>query len=365
MPSHVLITGGAGFLGSHISRELVAHGHRVRILDSLSAELDWGPDPEVELLVADVRDPDSVARALRGIDSVIHLAATGSAGQSLYRIADAASVNSVGTAVLLEALLRQPISRLVVASDAAVYGEGLYRTRASRAISGVTRGAEQLRRHLWEPADGNDERLLPAPTPESKAPSPATVYAVSKYAQEQMCLIVGRTYDVPVVALRLFHVYGPGRMPNDRYGGVVMTFASRLMEGLPPLITEDGGQQRDFVNVCDVAAAFRLALEADRAGGRVFNIGSGNPCSILGLAGRMARAFGREETRPQVTGKFRMGDVRHCFADITLAQAVLGFRPQVELDEGLSQLAAWLERQAAPPLPAGAGRYRTVTGFEA
>ncbi len=363
MSSHVLITGGAGFLGSHISRELVAHGHRVRILDSLSADLDWGPEPEVELLVADVRDPDSVARALAGIDAVIHLAGTGSAGQSLYRIADAASVNSVGTAVLLEALLRHPISRLVVASDAAVYGEGVYKTRAGRAFYGAWRGAEQLRRQLWEPSDG-DERLLPAPTPESKSPAPGTVYAVSKYAQEQVCLIVGRSYDVPVVALRLFHVYGPGRLPNNRYGGVVMTFASRLMEGLAPVVTEDGGQQRDFVNVSDVATAFRLALEADRAGGRVFNIGSGKPCSILGLAGRMARAFGREETRPQVTGKFRMGDVRHCFADITLAQAVLGFRPQVELDEGLSQLAAWLERQAAPS-QARAEQYRTARGLEA
>ena len=354
MGKQILITGGAGFIGSHLADELLAAGHRVRALDNLSEQVH-GPgrqrpaylNPDVELMVGDVRDPSAVRGALRGVDAVYHFAAMVGVGQSMYAIADYTAVNNVGTAVLLEALAERPVERLVVASSMSIYGEGLYVAPDGEVRAAADRTLDQLRRGDWEIRDADGERLVPVPTPETKPPSLASVYALSKYDQERLCLMVGRAYQIPTVALRLFNVYGPRQALSNPYTGVLAIFASRLLNGNPPCIFEDGRQQRDFVSVHDVARAARQALSADAAVGEPINIGSGHHYTIQEIAERVAGAVGREYIAAEITGKYRVGDIRHCFADIGRARRLLGYRPQVTLEHGLNELAEWLEGQEA------------------
>ncbi|HEY0457019.1 MAG TPA: NAD-dependent epimerase/dehydratase family protein [Verrucomicrobiae bacterium] len=354
MRKKILITGGAGFIGSHLSDELLMQGHEVRVLDNLSEQVHGTDcerpiylDSEVELIPGDVRSADDVKKALRGMDVVYHLAARVGVGQSMYAVADYTSVNNEGTAVLLQALIDKPVERLIVASSMSLYGEGLYEAEDGTLVAGAMRSLGQLKKHDWELRHVNGTVLKPLPTPESKAPALASVYALSKYDQEQLCLIVGQAYNIPAVALRFFNVYGPRQALSNPYTGVMAIFASRLLNGKAPLIFEDGLQQRDFVSVYDVARACRLALEAPKAPGRVFNVGSGEHYTIKDLAQRICEAMGKEYIEAEVTGKYRMGDIRHCFADISLARGVLGYEPQVSINEGLEELVLWLEGQAA------------------
>ncbi len=353
MPKTVLLTGGAGFIGSHLADELLSFGYRVRVLDALVPQVHesagtWPAylSTEVERIKGDVRDPEAVRRALDGVDGVFHFAAMVGVGQSMYQVNDYVAVNDLGTAVLLQALIERPVERLVVASSMSVYGEGLYRNQAGRTVSAGERGAEQLRRAKWDLDDG-DGPLVPVPTPETKPPVLASVYALSKYVQEQMCLVVGRAYDIATVALRFFNVYGPRQALSNPYTGVLAIFGARLLNGRPPLLFEDGRQRRDFVHVRDIARACRLALEAPEAAGHAINIGSGRSHSVRGIAASLARAMGRPEIAPEVTGRYRVGDYRHCFADITLARDLLGYRPETPLEPGLIELAEWLAGQAA------------------
>ena len=304
--------------------------------------------PEVELQVGDVRDPLAVERALQGIDAVYHFAARVGVGQSMYEVLEYTSVNNAGTATLLQALIGQPVERLIVASSMSLYGEGLYRAPDGTLVAGAERSWQQLRAHDWEPRDAlSGARLTPVPTPETKTPNLASVYALSKFDQEQMCLLVGRAYNIPTVALRFFNVYGPRQALSNPYTGVLAIFASRLLNEKRPLIYEDGRQQRDFVSVHDVARASRLALEAPEAAGRVFNVGSGQRFTILGLAQRMAEVMGKGHLEPEISGKYRMGDIRHCVADISLARKVLGYEPRVSFETGICELVSWLQGQAA------------------
>jgi dTDP-L-rhamnose 4-epimerase len=354
MGSQILITGGAGFIGSHLADALLAHGHRVRALDNLSPQVHGAAarrpeylDPEVELVMGDVRDPEAVRRALAGVDVVIHLAAAVGVGQSMYEIAHYTAVNNLGTAVLLEALSARPVERLIVASSMSVYGEGLYRRPDGTLCLAAERSLAQLKAGQWELRGAEGEPLVPLPTPEAKPPSLASVYALSKYDQERMCLVVGRAYGIPTTALRFFNVYGPRQALSNPYTGVLAIFASRLLNGNPPLVYEDGLQRRDFVSVLDVAAACRLAMERPESAGLVLNVGSGRSFSIREIAERVAAATGRPELRPEVTCKYRVGDIRHCFADITQARTVLGYEPRVGLEAGLAELADWLQSQDA------------------
>jgi dTDP-L-rhamnose 4-epimerase len=258
MGSHILITGGAGFIGSHLADALLARGHRVRALDNLAPQVHGDGatapdylDSEVELVVGDVRDAPTVRRALQGVDAVVHLAAAVGVGQSMYQIAHYTAVNNGGTAVLLEALSRAPVERLVVASSMSLYGEGLYRTADGEARVAPERPLEQLRLGDWDVRGENGESLLPVPTPETKPPSLASVYALSKYDQERLCLLVGTVYGIPTTALRFFNVYGTRQALSNPYTGVLAIFASRLLNGRRPMVFEDGRQRRDFVSVRD------------------------------------------------------------------------------------------------------------------
>ncbi len=354
MRKRVLITGGAGFIGSHLADELLGHGYEVRALDNLSPQVHGDGqerpaylDPAVELIVGDVRDADALNRALDGVDAVYHFAAAVGVGQSMYEIEHYTSVNNIGTAVLMEALIERPVERLVVASSMSVYGEGLYSNASGSSIPGYDRPLDQLRRAQWELSNGDGRYFTPLPTPEWKQPTLSSIYALSKYDQERMCLMTGRAYDIPTVALRFFNVYGTRQALSNPYTGVLAIFGSRFLNDQPPLVFEDGLQQRDFVHVRDVARACRLALETPEADGEVFNVGSGEPRSVREIAERMAGALGKEHIEPQITGKYRKGDIRHCFADITRAREVLGYEPQVNMDDGLAELAQWLSGQVA------------------
>lgn len=350
----VLITGGAGFIGSHLADELSKHGYRVRALDDLTPQVH-GPGKkrpaylakEVELVVGDVRDREAVAHALDGVDAVFHFAAAVGVGQSMYEIERYTSVNNVGTAVLMQQLIERPVKRLVVASSMSVYGEGLFRDEAGAVREASGRTFDQLRRGEWELRSPRGERLVPVPTPETKTVTLESIYALSKYDQERMSLMIGRAYDIPTVALRFFNTYGTRQALSNPYTGVLAIFASRLLNDSRPLVFEDGNQLRDFVAVEDVARACRLALERDEATGHVINVGSGRPRSVLEIARKMAEVIGKPSLTPEITGRYRMGDVRHCYADIALARSVLGYEPQVELDAGLARLADWLKGQSA------------------
>jgi dTDP-L-rhamnose 4-epimerase len=353
MSKRVLITGGAGFIGSHLADELLRQGHQVRVLDLLTPQVHGIAgnvpdylDPDVELQVGDVRNPADVRKALKRIDAVYHFAAAVGVGQSMYEIAHYTSVNNLGTAVLLEALSQQPVERLVVASSMSIYGEGLYRGADGQTQSVAERSIEQLKRGDWELHSESGEVLQPVPTPETKIPCASSVYALSKYDQERLCLIVGGAYQIPTVALRFFNVYGPRQALSNPYTGVLAIFASRYLSGNPPLIYEDGQQQRDFVNVHDLVRGCRLALDAPQAVGEVINLGSGQPITVREVADEMATVLGREDLAPEVCRKYRVGDIRHCFADISKGRRVLGYEPEVTFREGLLELADWLEGQA-------------------
>ena len=370
MQQHVLITGGAGFIGSHVANELLENGYRVRVLDNLSEQVHGTArkrpkylDPQVELIVGDVRDAQAIKRALKGIDSVFHFVAAIGVGQSMYKISEYTSINNMGTAALLEALIACPVKKLVVASSMSIYGEGLYRAPDGTTRTGVERCIRALRAGDWQVRDQKGELLTPVPTPETKEPCLASVYALSKYDQERMCLMVGRAYNIPTAAVRFFNVYGPHQALSNPYTGVLAIFASRLLNGKPPVIYEDGEQQRDFVSVYDVARACRLALEKPNSAGRAINAGSGQRYTIKAVATRMARALGKDKVKPEITGKYRVGDIRHCFADISVAREVLGYEPGITLEEGLVDLAAWLATQVVSDRVAEAGEELTARGL--
>jgi dTDP-L-rhamnose 4-epimerase len=366
----VLITGGAGFVGSHVADELLERGYEVRVLDNLAPQVHGTRarrpsylSREVEFVRGDVRDEEAVARAAKGVAAVFHFAAVVGVGQSMYEIAHYTSSNGQGTAVLLEALARQPVERLLVASSMSIYGEGLYRTRDGKLVEARERTLEQLKAHDWDVHGEDGEPLVPVATPESKSPALPSVYAISKYHQERLCMTVGRAYGIATVALRLFNIFGTRQALSNPYTGVLAIFASRFLNNQRPLVNEDGKQRRDFVHVRDVAQACRLALEVPEAAGEVFNIGSSCDYTILEIAEAMARVLNKEDIEPQIVGKCRVGDIRNCFADISLAREILGYRPQVTLEEGLGEIADWLDGQSAIDRMSDAVRELSLRGL--
>src|SRR5436305_6731180 len=348
----VLITGGAGFIGWHAADALLAAGYQVRLLDNLAPQVH-GPErqrpsylsKDAELITGDITDSLAVERALRGADMVLHLASSVGVGQSMYDIAPYVRTNELGTAVLLEAISRRPVKRLVVASSMSIYGEGLCRSAEGGMVDPAERSTDQLKSGQWELLDNRGAELEPVPTPETKQPALSSIYALNKYAQERMCLITGKAYGIPTLALRFFNVFGPRQALSNPYTGVLAIFAARLLNNRPPLVFEDGLQRRDFVQVHDVARACVLALQSCHSDD-VFNIGSGQSRTIVSVARDLARVMG-QSIAPEITGKYRAGDIRHCFADIEKSRSLLQFEPRVAFDEGLDELADYLAGQIA------------------
>jgi dTDP-L-rhamnose 4-epimerase len=352
MVETILITGGSGFIGRHLARALLARGDRVRVLDSLIAQVHPTRsrpaelDPEVELVVGDVRDGARIAAALAGVDAVVHLAAEVGVGQSMYAVDRYTSVNDYGTAVLFQQLIERPVRRVVVASSMSIYGEGLYRTANGALVEDLVRGGRNAD-GSWDPTDAEGRPLVPLPTPETKRPALRSVYAIGKYVQERMTLTLTRQYGMEGAALRLWNIYGPGQALSNPYTGVLAIFASRIANGQPPMVFEDGQQRRDFVHVRDVARAFLLALDRPEADGEVFNIGSGEDRTVEEVALLQATSMGRPDLRPEITNQMRAGDIRHNIPDLARARAALGYRPQEDFAAGLAELAEWVARQEA------------------
>jgi len=354
---HVLVTGGAGFVGSHLVDALITRGDHVRVLDSLEAQVH-GPEsnvpaysnPRAELVRGSVTDPVTVARVLDGIDVVLHHAALVGVGQSMYSIARYCEVNTVGAAILLEEIVkrRARIRKVLVASSMSVYGEGAYRTQQGDTRTPRLRGRDQLARAEWELRDPTTGApLAPMPTPESKPLQPTSVYAVTKRDHEELFLNVGYAYRIPTVALRYFNIYGERQALSNPYTGVAAIFSARVLNGQPPVIFEDGNQSRDFVHVSDVVQANLLALETDRADYQALNVGTGRPTTVRQVADAILRALTARDLAPSVLGKFREGDIRHCYADITLARTLLGYEPRVAFADGMRQLVEWVRGQSA------------------
>lgn len=325
----------------------------MRVLDALIPQVhDNGERPgdlpkDVELVHADVRDGDAVARTLEGIDAVVHLAAEVGVGQSMYEVERYTATNDLGTAVLLERLLDNPVRRIVTASSMSIYGEGLYRDVEGELVEDAARGVLRDGQAAWDPLDAQGRPLTPVATPEWKQPNLSSVYALGKYVQERMTHIMARPYGIESTCLRLFNVYGPGQALSNPYTGVLAIFAARLLNDQPPMIFEDGEQRRDFVHVSDVARAFADALDHPAAVGGTFNIGSGEDRSVREVARHLAQAMGRNSIEPEIVGKARTGDIRHCYCDTTLAREAIGFTARQDFAEGLKDLAEWLSGQTA------------------
>ena len=351
--SVALVTGGAGFVGSHLADRLLRDGWHVRALDNLdplahaAAERPVHLAPDVELVAGDVRDRDTVDRALEGAEVVFHLGGVVGNGESMVNVRRAVDVNSTGTATLLEAVLarRDAVRRLVVASSMVVYGEGAYRCVAHGNVAAPGRSTEQLRERRWEPLCPDCGRDLdPVPVTEELPLRPTSVYGITKRDQEELALVLGRAYGLETVALRYLNVYGPRQALGNPYTGVAALFAARVLAGRRPRVFEDGGQIRDLVSVLDVVDATVRAADAPAAAGRAINVATGRRLRIAHLAREISRALGCD-AEPKITGEFRAGDIRHCFADTSRARELLGFEARRTIEEGLPELAGWVARQ--------------------
>ena len=352
----VLVTGGAGFIGSHLVDGLLEAGHQVRVFDALVSQVhgEAGARPdyladEAELIVGDVRDRQALARALDGVEVVLHDAAAVGVGQSMYEIAAYVEANVVGTAVLLEELIgrRDQIRKVVVASSMSNYGEGRYRTAGGELRAPPPRPITQLESRQWEVLDPESgEPLSAIATDEDKPLHPTSVYATTKRDQEELVLNVCRAYDIPATALRYFNIYGSRQALSNPYTGVAAIFSARILNDQPPLIFEDGRQSRDFTHVSEVVQANLLVLDRKESDGRVLNVGTGQPTNLLELSSLLLERLGKTNLEPEMVEQFREGDIRHCYADISAISA-LGFIPGVALADGVEELVDWVSKQTS------------------
>lgn len=363
MSELILVTGGAGFIGSHLVDALLKRGLRVRVLDNLDPQVHGGLaergerpaylNGEAEFILGDVRDPQAVGRALEGAAVVFHQAAKVGVAQSMYQIAGYSEANTLGAAVLLQAIVdaKERPRKLVVASSMSIYGEGAYRCAEHGQVYPRLRPVAQLLRREWElrcPQAGCGKPLAPVPTSEDKPLYPTSVYAITKRDHEELFLAVGQAYNIPTTALRYFNVYGSRQALSNPYTGVAAIFSGRLLNGKRPVVYEDGGQLRDFTHVSDIVQANLLAMNQPETDGGAFNVSAGQPLSILQVAEALSGYFeGRAGGQGvEITGQFRAGDIRHCYGDIGRL-AELGFRPQVRFEQGIEELVGWVASQTA------------------
>ena len=354
----VLVTGGAGFIGSHLVDALLARRYAVRVVDALVPQVHKKQgtpehlDPRAEFIEGDVCDPVLLARALDGVDVVYHQAAEVGVGQSMYEPVRYMRANTLGTTMLLEEISknRRGVRKLVVASSMSIYGEGEYECKNCGRVAPRLRSALQLRAKEWEvrcPQCGG--ALTPVPTMEAKPLVPTSVYAISKQDQEQLCLVMGRAYGIPTVALRYFNVYGTRQALSNPYTGLCAIFSARLLNDKTPLVFEDGEQSRDFVHVSDIVQANLLAIEKSDADYEAMNVGTGVATTVNQMAKLLSDGLGKN-IPGEITGQYREGDIRHCVADISKAKRLLGYTPKVALKDGLRELLAWVREQSARDL---------------
>jgi dTDP-L-rhamnose 4-epimerase len=354
MKKHILVTGGAGFIGSFLVDELISQGHDVRIFDCLDPQVHGGKIPaylnkQAEFIKGDVRRPEELAKAIQDIDVIFHEASAVGVGQSMYQVSHYMNVNVMGTSHLLNLLIdkEHDVKKIIVAGSMSSYGEGAYRCTKCGVVYPKLRTEEQMAKSQWElfcPKCGRVAK--PMPTPETKLLDSNSVYAISKKVQEEMFHNIGRAYGIPSVALRYFNVYGPRQSLSNPYTGVAAIFMSRIKNNNAPVINEDGLQTRDFISVHDIVRANILAMESKAADYESFNVGSGRPISIKYLAEYLAKLYG-VNMKPEINYKFRKGDVRHCFADISKIKSKLGFVPKVKTEDGLRQLVDWSRKVEA------------------
>jgi dTDP-L-rhamnose 4-epimerase len=351
----VLVTGGAGFIGSHLVDALLARGDQVRVLDTVIEQAHPTSEPRflspgAELVRHDIRDREAVNRALRDIEVVYHQAGMVGNGQSMVEVRRYVDVNSVGTATLLEAMVqrRGQFRRFVVASSMVVYGDGAYACAEHGVLPYASRPVERLRRRQWEPICPQcGAEVEPVATSEDQPLRPGSTYGITKRDQEELCLTIGRAYQIPTVALRYLCTYGSRQALGNPYTGVAAIWANRLLHGKPALVFEDGAQQRDLIHVSDVVRANLAAADAPNASVyAAVNIGTGRSVTIRELAEKLGRALGRL-IPPEITGAYREGDIRHCFADTLRARSMLGWEAKVTLDDGIGELASWAESENA------------------
>jgi dTDP-L-rhamnose 4-epimerase len=356
----VLVTGGAGFIGSHVVDRLLENGHEVVVLDSLLPQVhadhardeDGWPlylDRRARRIKGSILDEGLFEESLEGITDLVHLAASVGVGQSMTNIVEYSRNNVMTAAVILEALSRRPhrVERIVVASSMSIYGEGAYRLPSTgAAVAPPLRDYRRLSERQWE-LSMEGEVLIPIATTEEKPLAPASIYAINKRDHEEMFLTVGRALAIPTIALRLFNAYGSRQALSNPYTGVAAIFISRLLNDQAPLVFEDGGQQRDFVHVGDVADAFSTVLESDLQVWDAYNVGSGSPITIAAMADMLSRLLGKK-IEPEFLGRYRVGDIRHCFPDVSKIEKVFGFRPKRTLDDGMQELVAWVWQATRP-----------------
>jgi dTDP-L-rhamnose 4-epimerase len=360
MGRKVLITGGLGFIGLTLARTLVRRGLSVRLLDNLSPQIH-GPvpnpelgtllgEPHVEVIRGDVGRRQDWVSALGDVASVVHLAAETGTGQSMYRIGDYTSTNVLGTALLLDVLANDhhQVKKLVLASSRSVYGEGAYCCARCGPVYPPQRSLDSLQAGQWEPlCPGCGGPIRPVATPETARTSPASVYAATKLAQEDLVRIAAGALGIPFLIFRLQNVYGEGQSLNNPYTGILSIFSNRIRQGKGIALFEDGQESRDFVHVSDVSEAMALGLESDGGDGLTMNVGSGVQVSVDTIARHLQRQF-TESSAPVVSGQYRLGDIRHNFADISAVGQALGFSPKVPLEEGMARFARWVRTQPVP-----------------
>jgi len=354
MKNKVLITGGAGFIGSYLADELIKKGCQVTAYDKLveqvhgkSAKPPSYMDKNVKFIHGDMCDRNKLKKAVFGTDIIFHMASRVGVGQSMYEIEGYTRDNILGTAVLLDILANEKhtLKKLIVASSMSIYGEGPYSCPECGTVYPSLRKDEDMSRGDWEPKCVKCSKVIePLPTSEDKPLLPTSVYAVSKRDQEEMCLAIGRAYKIPVVALRYFNTYGPRQALSNPYTGAAAIFSSRILNKKPPVIFEDGMQSRDFVHVSDIVRASILASLKKEADYEVFNVGTGRKLTVLDLASILTKKLKLGE-KPLVTGKFRSGDIRHCYADISKIEKVLGFKPAVKFEDGVEDLIRWVKTE--------------------
>jgi dTDP-L-rhamnose 4-epimerase len=347
---NILVTGGAGFIGSHLVDALIGKGHQVRILDCMDPQVHKDGLPgyinsRAEFLKGDITSKEDVKKALEGIDVVSHQAAAVGIGQSMYQPVKYTNVNVLGTSNLMENVVSgsSDVKRVVAASSVTVYGEGGYRCGKCGDFYPRMRSEEQMKRGFWEmhcPECGLEAE--PSPIKEDDHQNPLNIYAITKQAQEETCHSIGLAYGIPTVGLRYFVGYGERQNPSNPYTGVSMLFSTRIINGKPPVIYEDGKQTRDFIHVSDIVKANIMAIEKPEMNYESYNVGTGRPTRILDLARILIKLHGKEgRIEPKILNNYRASDIRHAVADISKISRI-GFEPEVSLESGLEGLVKWL-----------------------